>query len=151
MIRLARPEDLPRLRAIQTVSLAEPWPDLLDPAVEGAGIVAVATEDATGPGADPDEPIGYAVALPEGERAYVPEIAVAPAHRRAGHGSRLLTELFARLSTAGVEQVALTMRLGDEDARAFYDTHGFRVRSLVPEHYADGDALRLTRRLERGR
>jgi ribosomal-protein-alanine N-acetyltransferase len=149
MTRLARPEDLSRLRAIQTVSLAEPWPDLLEPAVEGAGIVVVATADPEAGDPDPDEPIGYAVALPEDDRAYVPEIAVAPAHRRAGYGSRLLADLFGRLSTAGVEQVALTVRLGDEAARAFYDAHGFRVRSLVPEHYADGDALRLTRRLDR--
>lgn len=152
MTRLARPDDLPRLHAIQTVSLAEPWPDLLEPAIDGAGVVVVATAGADGQGADasesePDEPVGYAVALPDADRAYIPEIAVAPAHRRAGHGSQLLDELFARLSAEGIEQVTLTVRLGDEDARAFYDAHGFRVRSLVPEHFADGDALRLTRRL----
>ena len=142
MTRAARPEDRSRLRAIQTVSLAEPWPDLLDTAIDGAGIVRVVTAEQS---PDPDAPVGYAVALPEGERAYIAEFAVAPTHRRAGYGSRLMTDLLAQLSGTGVERVDLTVQLDDEQARSFYETHGFRVRSLVPEHYESGDALRLVR------
>jgi len=151
MIRPARPADRPRLRAIQTVSLAEPWPDLLDTAVEGAGTVRVVTagENARpGPDGDADQPVGYAVALPQDGTAYLAEIAVAPGHRRQGHGSRLLTDLLARLSGEGFERVRLTVRVGDRGARAFYESHGFRVRSLLPHHYEREDGLVLVRSLQ---
>jgi ribosomal-protein-alanine N-acetyltransferase len=143
MIRLAHPDDLPRLRAVQAASLAEPWPDLLEPAIDGAGVVVVATPDAERDDSGTETPVGYAVALADEESAYLAEIAVAPEHRREGWGSRLLDDLCARLAASGVGRLTLTVRLDDEGARAFYDAHGFRVRSLVPEHYADGDALRM--------
>jgi ribosomal-protein-alanine N-acetyltransferase len=160
--RPARPADRPRLRAIQTVSLAEPWPELLDTAVDGAGIVRVVTEsDTDGSVSDStvdhdsgtvdsgdDQPVGYAVALPQDGTAYLAEIAVAPAHRRQGHGSRLLSQLLARLSTEGFERVRLTVRVDDRGARAFYEAHDFRVRALLPHHYENEDGLELVRSLQ---
>jgi ribosomal-protein-alanine N-acetyltransferase len=158
MIRAARPADRPRLRAIQTVSLAEPWPELLDTAVDGAGVARVVTAPAadgtaadtahSADSGDGDQPIGYAVALPQAETGYLAEIAVAPAHRRQGHGSRLLRDLLGHLSAEGYERVRLTVRVGDRGALAFYETHGFRVRSLLPHHYEDGDGLALVRSLQ---
>ncbi|WP_246984209.1 GNAT family N-acetyltransferase [Halorientalis marina] len=158
MIRPARPADRPRLRAIQTVSLAEPWPELLETAVDGAGVVRVVTApDASGTTADTavdaasgdtDQPVGYAVALPKDEAAYLAEIAVAPAHRRQGHGSHLLGDLLAGFAAEGFERAWLTVRVDDRGARAFYETHDFRVRALLPHHYEDGDGLELVRPLQ---
>jgi ribosomal-protein-alanine N-acetyltransferase len=147
MMRPARPADLARLRAIQSASLAEPWPDLLEPAIDGAGAVVVAVPDAEGDGSGTPMPVGYAAALRDDTSAYLAEIAVAPEHRREGYGSRLLDDLCSRLARSGVERLTLTVRLDDEGARAFYDAHGFRVRSLVPEHYENGDALRMATEL----
>ncbi|WP_247008827.1 GNAT family N-acetyltransferase [Halorientalis litorea] len=148
MIRAATPEDLPRLRALQLASLAEPWDGLLEPAIEGPPVVLVSTprgHHGAATALDADTPVGYAVAVPEGADAYLAELAVAAGHRREGHGSALLDALADRLVAAGHERLTLTVHEGDRRARAFYDSHGFGVRSLLPEHYEDGDALVLAR------
>ncbi|MFD1585350.1 GNAT family N-acetyltransferase [Halorientalis brevis] len=158
MIRDATPQDRSRIRAIQLAALDEPWPELLDPAIEGPPIVLVttATPDSTADGSttEPgaarrpgDEPVGYAVAIPEGDCAYLAEFAVAAGYRRSGRGSALMDALCRRLADEGFEALRLTVKMGDEVARSFYDSQGFRVRSLLPHHYESGDGLQLVRSL----
>lgn len=148
MIREATPADLQRLRAIQSAALDEPWDGLLGPAIDGPPIVLVTTPD-TPPGiGGPDPPVGYAVAIPDGEVAYLAEFAVAAGHRREGHGSALMRALCDRLAATGHDQVRLTVREDDSRAREFYDEHGFTVQSPLPDHYEDGDGLLLSRELQ---
>ena len=156
MLREATPDDLPRLRAIQLAALDEPWADLLEPAIDGPPLVLVTTA-ASGQAASSvagldggqsrTEPVGYAIALPEGNVAYLAEFAIAAGHRRSGRGTRLMAGLCARLADAGFETVRLTVKQTDDQARSFYDAQGFRVRSLIPHHYEDGDGLELVRSL----
>jgi ribosomal-protein-alanine N-acetyltransferase len=138
-VREARPGDLPRLRAVRAASLREPPPHLLDVAVDGVGVVLVAT---AAPG-----PVGYALAMSDGERAvaYLAELAVAPGHRRRGHGSALLSAVLDRL--ADHDELRLTTRAADDRARAFYEAAGFERLRRLPEHYVDGDGLLYGRRL----
>jgi ribosomal-protein-alanine N-acetyltransferase len=148
-VREARLEDLPRLTAIRAASLREAPPLLLDVAVRGAGLVLVATSpDGTEvtPG-DRAVPIGYALAMRDGEHevAYLAELAVAPAHRRRGQGSALLSTLLDRL--ADHDELRLTTRADDDRARAFYEAAGFERRRELPGHYADGDGVLYGRRL----
>ncbi|MFB6165617.1 MAG: GNAT family N-acetyltransferase [Haloarculaceae archaeon] len=140
MIRPVAPADRPRLRAIQLATLDQPWPDLLDVLTTDAAIALVSTD------AD-DEPVGYAVALPDAEtrEAYLAELAVAPAYRREGRATRQLERLCERLRAAGQRSLRLTVMVDDERARAFYDALGFSARALRPEHYDSGDALVLAR------
>ncbi|WP_299263236.1 GNAT family N-acetyltransferase [Halorientalis sp.] len=140
MIRPATTDDLPRLRAIQTAALAEPWNGLLGPAVEGPP-VALAVADEAG------EPDGYAIAIPQDTVAYLAELAVAPGYRGEGRGSRLLTALCERLAADGFETLELTVRADDKRARRFYDDHDFVERDRLPGHYEAGDGLLLVRRL----
>ncbi|MFB6083464.1 MAG: N-acetyltransferase family protein [Halorientalis sp.] len=141
MIRPAASADLPRLRAIQRASLAEPWDGLLEPAVDGPPVVLVVTDEA-------GEPAGYAVAIPQDAVAYLAELAVAPAHRGEGRGSRLLAALCDRLAADGFEALELTVRADDERARSFYADHDFTERERLPDHYEDGDGLLLARPLQ---
>jgi ribosomal-protein-alanine N-acetyltransferase len=140
VVREARPEDLPRLRAIRAASLRETPPLLLDVAVRGVGVVLVATA----PGVA--EPVGYALTMRDGERevAYLAELAVAPGHRRRGHGSALLSAVLDRL--ADHEELRLTARADDDRARAFYEAAGFERLERLPDHYADGDGVLYGRR-----
>jgi ribosomal-protein-alanine N-acetyltransferase len=157
MIRPATTADLPAIRSIQQASLADPWDDLLEAAVEGPPVALVATARTRGPpntttaghdaGSPDGQPIAYAIAIPGTEGAYIAEFAVAPSNRGQGTGSRLMTHLLERLAADDFESVRLTVQVGDRRARSFYDSHGFRARSLVPNHYDDADALEMVRDL----
>ena len=137
-VRQARVEDLPRLRAIRAASLRETPPLLLDVAVRGVGVVLVAVTE---------RPVGYALTMrdEEGEVAYLAELAVAPGHRRQGHGSALLSAVLDRV--ADHEELRLTTRADDERARSFYEAAGFERLEELPAHYADGDGVLYGRQL----
>jgi len=145
MIREATPADLPVLRAIQSGALAEPWQGLLEPAIAGPPIVLVTFDPQRAGDPATAEPVGYAVAIPEAETAYLAELAVAAGFRRAGRGTALLDALSRRVAGTGCRRLRLTVRVGDDEARAFYDDQGFRVQSLLPHHYETADGLLLTR------
>jgi len=140
MIRQAVPADEARLRAIQSAALDDPWPELLDVAIEGAPRVLV-TDEGQGP-------IAYALTVPDHPVAYVAELAVAPAMQGQGYGTELLRTLVARLRAADFETVRLTARADDDRVRAFYDEAGFSVVDELPGHYDDGgDGVLLVREL----
>jgi len=139
MIRAARPADEARLRAVQSAALDEPWPELLDVAIEGAPLVLVCD-----PGAGP---IAYALVVPDHPVAYVAELAVAPPTQGEGHGTRLLTALLERLRDGEFEEIRLTARADDERVRSFYDSFEFAVADRLPDHYDDGDGVLLVRSL----
>jgi ribosomal-protein-alanine N-acetyltransferase len=142
MIREATEADLPHLRAIQASALVEPWTDLLAPAVAGPPLVLVAV-----PADASTDPVGYGVAIPDAETAYLAELAVTEPHRRAGHGTALLEALADRLAREGCDRLRLTVRVGDRGAREFYERLGFRAESLLPDRYDADDGLLLTRQL----
>jgi len=139
MIRPARSGDYPRLRAIQSAALDEPWPELLDVAVDGAPMVLVLD-----PGGGP---IAYTLVVPDHPVASVAEFAVAPPLQGQGHGSRLMTALLDRLRARGFGRVRLTARADDERVRSFYDSFGFTVADDLPDHYEDGDGVLLVKGL----
>ena len=126
-IRAATPADRPRLLAIQAASLASNWPELLETAIDGAGTVLVAGHT----------PVGYALAVGS-QPTHLAELAVAPGHRNAGHGSALLQTVLD-----DVDECRLTARADDERARRFYERHGFRVDSFLPNHYEHGDGVAM--------
>lgn len=140
MIRTAVRADEARLRAIQSAALDDPWPELLDVAIDGAPHVLV---DDGGEG-----PVAYTLTVPDHPVAYVAEVAVAPGRQGRGHGSGLFEELLDRLRADGFETVRLTARADDERARSFYDGFGFTAEESLPGHYDDGgDGVLLVREL----
>ncbi|RLM97456.1 N-acetyltransferase [Haloarcula sp. Atlit-7R] len=138
MIREARPEDEARLRAIQTNTLDEPWPELLGVGIDGPPLVLVL---------DIGEPLGYALVVPDPPVAYLAEFAIAPGKQGQGLGTALMDGLLDRLRTREFETVRLTARTDDEQARGFYDGFGFSVADELPGHYDDGDGVLLVRDL----
>jgi len=139
MIREARPDDRERLVAIQSATLSQPWPELLEMAVEGISPVLVA-DDGSGP-------VAYALVVSDHPVATVAELAVAPPLQGQGYGTALFEALLDRLRSAGLERVRLTAKADDERARAFYETFDFTVEDELPEHYDDGDGVLLVRSL----
>ncbi|WP_435077377.1 GNAT family N-acetyltransferase [Halococcus sp. AFM35] len=131
-IREATPDDRPRLLAIQATSLESNWPTLLETAITGPATVLVAGHT----------PVGYALAVGT-QPTHLAELAVAPGHRNAGHGSALLRAILGRS-----EECRLTARADDERARRFYERHGFRVESYLPDHYENADGVAMVRQAD---
>lgn len=139
-IREGRPDDLPRLREIQSGAVAEPSPQLLDTAADGPLRVLVIVEA---------DPLGYAIVVTDGDAvAYVPELAVAPDRQGQGYGSRLLTHLAEDLHAAGYDELRLTARVDDEQVRAFYEGHGFESQRRLPDFFEAGDGQLYVRALD---
>jgi ribosomal-protein-alanine N-acetyltransferase len=141
MIREATHRDLPRLEAIRAVVLPDSSARLLAFGVRGPAVSLVACEP-------PDEadPVGYAVLLPDdaGGDAYLAELAVAPGHRRRGHGRSLLEAAARRV--ADHDRLTLTTQADDERARAFYRDCGFEPVERLPGHYDGEDGVQFARR-----
>lgn len=136
MIREGQPGDWPRLRHLQAATLSDPWPELLELSLGEPSLVLVR---------ETDEPIGYALVVPDGDVAYLAEFAVAPAHQGEGHGTALMNALLGRLTDDGIETVRLTARADEERVHDFYRQFGFAVVDEVPDHYDDADGLLFER------
>ncbi|WP_435359460.1 GNAT family N-acetyltransferase [Haloarchaeobius sp. DFWS5] len=138
MIRPATSADLPAIRALQSC-LTDPASDLFDDLPLGLTFVSVPTDR------DGSMPVGYVHAF-TGNPAYVSELAVAPAHRREGHGRRLLSHVLTRLERDGYPTATLTVATDNDGARQLYASLGFVVDEELPGFYDSGqDALRLRR------
>ncbi|QGN07647.1 N-acetyltransferase [Halorhabdus sp. CBA1104] len=133
-IRSARESDLPVLRSIQHRTLAEPAPDVLTAIVGGAGLALVAVRA---------QPVGYVLALTPGKLAYVPELAVVPAHQRNGIGTQLLERVVQRAGADGARQLRVTVHADDESARRFYRDRGFDIEKRLPEQFDAGSGVGL--------
>lgn len=138
-VRPGSPGEYDRLREIQRQTLAEPWPELLETAAEGYPPVYVAVDR---------EPVGYAVVIPgPDDVAYLPELAVDPAHQREGHGSALIAHVSTELREDGYSELRLSVLAADDDARQFYSDCGFEFVERLPDEFDGGDGVLLARRL----
>lgn len=141
MIREATAADRPAVRELQKL-LDVRAPALLEATFDAdVGTVLVAESGGL---------VGYALAVPGAPDAdpsivYLAEIVVAPGVRRQGWGGKLLAALCERLSN--YDQLRLTVRAGDDDARAFYRDHGFWELAELPGHFQPSDGLLLSREL----
>lgn len=93
---------------------------------------------------------GFIVARVVADEVEVLNLAVEPAARRTGIGSRLLAEALEHARSAGARRVFLEVRESNHGARAFYERNGFRLSSRRPRYYSDPpeDALVLSSDLE---
>lgn len=138
-----RLEDLVRL---ETLCFPEdPWPaSLLSLALEGGGVLAL--------GLCRDGRLwASALGRVAADEAELHSIAVHPAQRRAGCGSRLLAAFLEEARVRQARVVWLEVRLSNEAAIRLYKGRGFRAIGRRPRYYADGeDALLLRLDLEDG-
>ncbi len=91
------------------------------------------------------------------DEATLLNLAVAPEHRRQGHGRALLEHAFELLTDAGVRRVLLELRESNAPARGLYRALGFSEDGVREAYYpgvAGGDrenALLLSVQLEANR
>jgi ribosomal-protein-alanine N-acetyltransferase len=118
-IRAATRADVPAIVALERVSFNNPWSEesfYAFLARETAQIL-VAVRGV--------EIVGYAIIAWVLDEAELANIAVAPAERGRGVGSRLLDDGLARLAALGVRAVFLEVRGANAVAQRLYGSRGF--------------------------
>lgn len=80
---------------------------------------------------------GYIGAQLLDAEVHVTNMAVAPGARRQGLGSALLLECIRRGMARGARWLTLEVRVGNEEARAFYRKFGFGELGIRRSYYAD--------------
>ncbi|MBV8910726.1 MAG: GNAT family N-acetyltransferase [Gammaproteobacteria bacterium] len=89
---------------------------------------------------------GFAIMRYAEDTAHLNLLAVAAAHRRRGVGRRLLQWLEETALTAGSFLIGLELRAGNEGARVFYRTLGYRELGEIRGYYQGvEDAVRMVR------
>ena len=80
---------------------------------------------------------GYAV-VSVVDVAELQRIAVLPELRRSGVATALLAAVHEQAAAGGAEQLLLEVREDNEEARAFYERHGFTELGRRARYYRDG-------------
>ena len=144
LVRLAKPEDLEIVCAIEAQSFSTPWqPDTFRSLLR-RDQVRILVAELPGVGV-----VGYAVlwwVVDEGELA---NLAVAETHRGRGIGSRLLDQVLTYAEAESVENLFLEVRASNTRAQQLYLARGFRQVAVRLGYYRDPreDALVLVRHL----
>lgn len=87
---------------------------------------------------------GFAIMQFADAHAHLNLLAVATAYRRRGLGRELVEWLEACARTAGIFEVRLELRAGNDQAREFYEALGYTVAGRVLSYYAGReDACRM--------
>jgi ribosomal-protein-alanine N-acetyltransferase len=89
---------------------------------------------------------GFAIMRYGDDVAHLNLLAVDPAHRRRGVGRALVRWLEETALTAGTFIIGLELREGNEAARAFYRSLGYRELGQIPGYYQGLEsAIRMAR------
>jgi ribosomal-protein-alanine N-acetyltransferase len=92
--------------------------------------------------------VGFSIMRYGDNDAHLDLLAVAPTYRRAGVGRRLLEWLEKCAVIAGIFNVALEVRAGNQGAQLFYKRLGYRTIAHLPGYYQGIEAaLRMGRDL----
>jgi ribosomal-protein-alanine N-acetyltransferase len=136
-VRCARPTDLRRILAIERAGFGE-WAWDRNTFAEYARVCGDLFLVVCG-----ERVIGYSIACISRRllvrRGELVSIAVEPASRGKGAADALLSATLRSLKRRGVSRIALTVRVTNERARAFYERYGFRKVRRIRHYYEDGE------------
>jgi [ribosomal protein S18]-alanine N-acetyltransferase len=129
-VRPARAVDLDAVVETEVLAFSTPWSRRTFEALLGRGEVLFRVLEWSGHGI-----VGHGVLWWMGPEAEIANLAVHPAARGTGAGSRLLDALVAEAALRGVERVFLEVRESNAAARALYDRRGFVPVGRRPRYY----------------
>jgi len=142
-IRLAGPDDIDDLSALEHAAFRDPWAvvSLQEALSSERHAVLIAHRDGAA--------LGYAIASTVSDEAELARIGVATAWRGRGLGRLLLDATVQECSRRGVSRLFLEVRAGNAVARRLYESAGFRQIGLRRQYYGDGeDAIVMEKALE---
>lgn len=95
-----------------------------------------------------DEIVGFAIMRYGDDTARLELFGVTPRYRRLGIGKRLLQWLEKCAMVAGIAEILLEVRAGNEGAQAFYRRMGYRPLTFLSGYYEGREAaIRMRREL----
>jgi len=133
--------DLPSVLSIERASFTTPWTEAnFRHEIEGNPLAWNLVVRAEG------KVVGFACAYIVADELMINDLAVDSSQRRLGVARAMLRHLADGARVRGCHRATLEVRLGNEPARALYESFGFRVVGRRPGYYADTgeDALLLT-------
>jgi ribosomal-protein-alanine N-acetyltransferase len=146
---LASADELDGVLVVEEASFTNPWTRemyLAEFENPGVSYLYVARDDAR-------QIVGYCAFWLVHDELHINNLAVSPAHRRAGVASALLTRILQEGRRLGADRAMLEVRRSNTVALRVYDRFGFTVTGVRPGYYSHPveDALVLWRdaRLDR--
>ncbi len=135
-IRPLRVSDIERAAAMEAEERSHPWS-------RGVFQDELAAENRVYLAADDGGLIGFGGLMLVGDEAHVTNLLVAPEHRRAGVGRRLMVALIEAALSGGARHLTLEVRSRNHAARALYELFGLAPVGMRKGYYGDDDALIL--------
>ena len=87
---------------------------------------------------------GFIIAVPlSADTANIVTIDVAPAYRRRGIGSDLLSQAKEIFKSRHVTRISLQVAVDNEPALKFYTKHGFMVLQILKNYYPAADGYQM--------
>lgn len=135
-IRRMKEEDLPTVRAIETMSFSNPWSeDTFRGEIQNAP-VSFPLVVVRRPG---DEVVGYIVYWQIRDDVQVNNIAVHPECRGLGLGEAVMRFAIAKVRAAGAEFMTLEVRQSNTAAVTLYKKLGFEILGTRKNYYSRPD------------
>jgi ribosomal-protein-alanine N-acetyltransferase len=125
-------DEIDEVMAVEAVSFTNPWTRemyLSDLEHQGVSHVVVARTDRR-------EAVGFCSYWHVVDELRVNNLAVVPAWRRHGVGSRLLLHVLAQARAGGIARASLEVRRSNEPARRLYERLGFAVTGVRSGYYS---------------
>lgn len=144
VIRPMRKEDILRVSEIERLSFPTPW---------SCGIFSSELDEKDSSfyyvAEYEHEVIAYMGYWRVGNEAHLVNLAVHPAFRRKGVGSKLLTYALNNAKGQGLDTITLEVRRSNLAAQKFYDKFAFRKIAIRPDYYVEvgEDALVYWRKI----
>jgi ribosomal-protein-alanine N-acetyltransferase len=140
------PAEIDAIVGIEAASFTNPWTRemyLAELENKGISFCYLAKE----PGGPSSAIVGFCSFWRVLDELHINNLAVAPANRRAGVASALLSHVLRTGATLGAERATLEVRRSNESARALYERFGFSVAGVRRAYYTNPveDALVLWR------
>jgi [ribosomal protein S18]-alanine N-acetyltransferase len=143
--RIANGPDLDAVAALEAASFTNPWTrEMLARELETSLVARVYVLRT------PERPVAaFCSCWILYEELHINTLAVDPAYRRRGLGSRLMRHLLALAAGEGATRALLEVRRSNVPAIRLYETLGFHVTDIRRSYYThpDEDALVLTSRI----
>jgi ribosomal-protein-alanine N-acetyltransferase len=146
---LASADEIDAVLAVEEASFTNPWTRemyLAEFDNPGVSYLYVARDDAR-------QIVGYCAFWLVHDELHINNLAVAPAVRRAGVATALLTRVLQEGRRLGADRAMLEVRRSNAVALRVYERFGFAVTAVMPDYYSHPveDALVLWRgpRLDR--